>query len=85
MLRITRAANGEVVFRLSGRMEVENIVELETLLGAESSGRRMVLDLEDLALVDQDVVRFLRCCEADGINLENCPGYIREWMKRETG
>ena len=44
MRKITRAANGEVVFKLSGRMARE----LETLLSAEESGRRVVLDLKDL-------------------------------------
>jgi len=80
MLRITRAANGEVVFKLSGRMGGENIGEMETLVSAEPSGRHIVVDLKDLTLVDQDVVSFLRHCEADGIQLKNCPPYIRKWI-----
>jgi hypothetical protein len=28
-------------------------------------------------------VKFLRDCEADGMELENCPEYVREWMERE--
>ena len=83
MLRITKTANGEVVFKLSGRMDAENVSELEELLSAEASGRRIVLDLEDLTLVDQDVVSFLRRCEADSIQLKNCPAYIREWITGE--
>jgi hypothetical protein len=80
MLKITRTANGEVVFKLSGRMGAENVGELETLFSAEASGRRIVLDLKDLTLVDQDVVSFLRRCEAGSIQLRNCPAYIREWI-----
>jgi anti-anti-sigma regulatory factor len=80
MLKITRTANGEVVFKLSGRMGAENVGELETLFSAEASGRRIVLDLKDLTLVDQDVVGFLRRCEAGSIQLKNCPAYIREWI-----
>jgi anti-anti-sigma regulatory factor len=83
MLRITRTANGEVVFKLSGRIETENIAELKALLSAETNGRRVHLDLSDLTLVDQNVVSFLRHCEADGIELRNCPAYVREWMKQE--
>jgi anti-anti-sigma regulatory factor len=83
MLKITRAGNGEVVFKLSGRMGAENIGELETLISAEASGRRIVLDLKDLTLVDQDAVSFLRRCEADSIQLNNCPAYIREWIAGE--
>ena len=71
------------MFKLSGRMDAENIGELETLIGGETSGRRIALDLKDLTLVDQDVVSFLRRCEADSIELKNCPAYIREWITRE--
>jgi anti-anti-sigma regulatory factor len=83
MLKITRAANGEVVFKLSGRMGAQNIAELETLISAEASGSRIVLDLKDLRLVDQDVVSFLRRCEAGSIQLKNCPAYIRKWITEE--
>jgi len=85
MLKISRAANGEVVFTVSGRMGAENVGELEKLFSAEASGRRIVLDLKDLTLVDQDVVSFLNRCEADNITLKNCPAYIREWITRERG
>jgi anti-anti-sigma regulatory factor len=80
MLKITRAGNGEVVFKLSGRMGGENVGELKALISVEPSGRRIVVDLKDLTLVDQDVVSFLRQCEADGIQLKNCPPYIRKWI-----
>ena len=83
MLKITRTANGEVVFKLSGRLGAENVSELEALTSAEASGRRIVLDLEDLTLVDQDVVSFLTRCKAEGMELKNCPAYIREWITRQ--
>ena len=83
MLKITRAANGEVVIKLSGRMGAENIEELEMLISAEASGRGIVLDLKDLTLVDQDAVSFLRRCEADILQLRNCPAYIRKWIMGE--
>jgi len=80
MLRIMRTANGEVVFNLIGRMEADNVGELDALLSAESGAPSVVLNLKDLRLVDQDVVNFLRRCEGDGIQLRNCPAYIREWL-----
>jgi anti-anti-sigma regulatory factor len=83
MFKITRAPNGQVVFNLSGRMDAENIGELETLLSEEARDRVIVLDMKDLRLVDQDVVSFLRRCETDGIQLRNCPAYIREWINGE--
>ena len=83
MLKITRAANGDVVFTVSGRMDAENLAELKTLFNSEASGRRITLDLKELTLVDNDAVRFLERCEADNIQLKNCPAYIREWITRE--
>jgi hypothetical protein len=84
MLKIQRSSTGqEVVFVLSGRMDAENLGQLETLLRKEASDSRTVLDLKDLTLVDQDVVSFLRGCEADGIQLRNCPAYIRAWINGE--
>ena len=82
MLRITRTENGEVAIKLSGRMDTENMGELETLVRKEADGSRIVLDLRDLTLVDQDAVSFLKRCEADNITLKNCPEYIREWITR---
>jgi hypothetical protein len=83
MLKITRAANGEVIMKLSGRMGTEDLGELEKLINAEAEGRRIILDLKDLKLVDQGAVNFLRRCEADNITLKNCPAYIREWIAGE--
>jgi anti-anti-sigma regulatory factor len=83
VLKITRAAKEEVVIKLSGRMDAENLAELEALMTSEVDGRRIVLDLRDLTLVDQDAVSFLKRCEADNITLKNCPAYIREWITRE--
>ena len=83
MLKITRAANGEVIFSVSGRMDAENLDELKQLFISESRGRHIALDLKELTLVDQDAVSFLERCEADNIRLKNCPAYIREWIARE--
>ena len=83
MLRITRKANGEVVFNVSGQLTTESVAELETLIAAETKGRRIVLDCTDLRSVDGEAVRFLEKWEADSIKLKNCGLYIREWIRRE--
>jgi hypothetical protein len=85
MLKIQRRTNGGVIFTLSGRIEAEDIDELRRLLELEEAGRRIALDLKDVTLVDRDAVKFLTDCEADGIKLENCPAYVREWIARESG
>lgn len=83
MLRITRKANGEVVFRVSGELDAENVAEIATVISAEKKGTRIVLDLTDLRSVDGEAVKSLEKWEADSIKLKNCGGYIREWIRRE--
>ena len=80
MLRTRRTANGQVLFTLSGRIETEDIKQLQELLAAETSGRQLVLDLRDVTLVNADAVKFLGRCEADGTKLENCPLHVRKWI-----
>ena len=83
MLRITRKVNGEVVFKVSGQLSAENVAEMESLIAAESKGRRIVLDCTDLRSVDGEAVKFLEKWQADSIKLKNCGLYIREWIRRE--
>ena len=72
-----------MVFTLSGRIDKEHIVELETLIAAEGRLRRIILDLTDMTLIGQDGVNFLAQCEAADIVLVNCVPYIREWITRQ--
>jgi anti-anti-sigma regulatory factor len=83
MLRITRKANGEAVFKISGQLTAENVAELEALIAAEKKGRKIVLDCADLRSVDGEAVKFLEKWETDSIKLKNCGLYIREWIRRE--
>jgi len=85
MLKIQRSQNGKVVFTLSGRIEAEDVAELQRLFALETAEHHVVLDLKDVTLVDRGAVKFLAQCEADSIKLENCPPYVREWIGRENG
>ena len=62
-------------------MEAEQVAELKKLFDRDC--RNIILDLRDLRLAARDAVRFLRGCEADGMKLENCPAYVRDWMDSE--
>jgi pimeloyl-ACP methyl ester carboxylesterase len=42
------------------------------------------VDLEEVSIVDVESVRFLNSCELGGIELRQCPQYVREWMSREA-
>jgi hypothetical protein len=83
-LKIQRsAADGFVVFTLSGRLQEEYLTELQNLFEFQDIDQGIVLDLREVRLVDRDAVKFLARCEADGIKLDNCPDYIREWIEKE--
>ncbi len=72
-----------VTYSLSGRIKAEEVPELQRLFEVEGQNRRIVLDLKEVQLVDRDAVRFLALCEAQGIRLDHCPAYIREWIRGE--
>jgi hypothetical protein len=78
MLKIEKDSDGHVsILRLIGRVESEHIEELKIQI--EGSPQTSVLDLEEVTLVNYEVVGFFATCEAKGIELRNCPLYIRAW------
>jgi anti-anti-sigma regulatory factor len=82
MLRIERDLDGETtIIRLIGRIQAEHVDQLKTLVSGR--GRKFIVNLEDVTLVDVQVVRFFGTCQQGGIELRNCPPYIREWILRE--
>jgi anti-anti-sigma regulatory factor len=83
-LRIQRSVERRsVVFILTGRIQADQVPDLEALLKSESSECDMVLDLKHVKLVDRDAVQFLASREAAGTELRNCSAYIREWITQE--
>ena len=83
MMKIKKTGNGNVVLVISGHLDEVNIVELKKEIGTEPKGCSLILDLTDLTLVDREAVRFLKQGENDGIKLQNCPTYVREWIALE--
>jgi ABC-type transporter Mla MlaB component len=81
-LRIEKASNNDAVaLRLIGEMQSEDLDALKAQMN--HSRRRLQFDLDEVTRVDVVGVRFLNSCEESGVELRNCPPYIREWMKRE--
>lgn len=88
MFQIRRSEDtGRVTFTLSGRIEEEELAELQNLLETEAGAplKAIVLDLTDVKLLHRDAVKFLANCEAGGIELRNCPSYVREWIEKGRG
>jgi anti-anti-sigma regulatory factor len=73
----------QVVFTLTGRIQAEQISELQALVKSDLPDHNLVLDLKEVKLVDRDAVRFLGEIEAQGARLRNCSAFVREWISRE--
>ena len=72
-----------VVFTLTGRIQTEQVSELQALVKSDLPNHSLVLDLKEVKLVDRDAVRFLAEIEAQGARLRNCSAFVREWISRE--
>jgi hypothetical protein len=83
MLRIEKDSAGCVTkLRLSGRIQSDQIDSIRSELDGDCCTEK-ILDLSQITLVDLGVVRFLISCEDEGVELVQCPAYVREWMLRE--
>ena len=82
MLRIEKDCDGCVTrLRLSGRIQIHLIASIRSAISDCCAHK--ILDLSEVTLVDLEVVRFLIRCEDEGIELVQCPPYVREWIVRE--
>ena len=80
-LKIETLAGGYgTTLKLIGRIRAEHLAELT---GQITASVPTVLELREVTLVDAEVVRFLSACESEGIHLQHCSAYIREWIVRE--
>ena len=78
------APGGFVVFRVSGRIDAGYVELLQELMENEKIAKgRLALDLTEVTVVSHEAVRAFNVAEANGIELRNCPAYIREWISRD--
>ena len=76
-------AGGSVVFRVSGRIDDAYFEVLQELIENEKTAKgRLALDLTEVTVVSLEAVRALTVAEDNGIELRNCPAYLREWISR---
>ena len=82
MLRIEKHSDGCVTtLRLCGRIQSDCIRGIRAAMDGGCTYK--ILDLSEVTLVDIAVVRFLIVCENEGVELVQCPPYVREWIARE--
>jgi len=82
MMKIEILLDGNTAtLRISGQIDEDHLTAIQAELRRYRP--RVVLDLAEATLVDRAVVRFLAAREGEGVELQNCPRYIREWIGRE--
>ena len=71
-----------MVFRISGRITEQDV---ETLRASLEQERGMVaaIDLTDVLIVNRETITLLAVSKSNGVELRNCPAYIREWVRKE--
>jgi hypothetical protein len=69
-----------VLLFISGHLQEGYINMIDDLLAKETDP--VALDLGEVTLVDREAVKFLATLDARGVGLRNCPGFIREWMRK---
>ena len=76
--------NGSVVLHVSGRIDGTSVDALRELTAKEKTTKGgLAIDLAEVTLVSREAVRTLSLAETNGIELRNCPAYVREWISRE--
>jgi anti-anti-sigma regulatory factor len=72
---------GLLILHISGQITGKDVDLLRSLLEQERSV--VAIDLKNVLLVDREAIKLLAMCESNGVELRNCPAYIREWVTRE--
>jgi len=81
-LKIESAFDGKTAtLRLCGRIEGDHLDAIQAEIRRYTP--RLVFNLGEATLVDREVVLFLSSLEVEGVELVDCPRYIREWIARE--
>ena len=79
-------SDGCVVLRVSGRIDGTCVATLRESVDKEKTTKAgLAIDLTAVTLVNQEAVDALAVAEANGIELRDCPAYVREWVSRAKG
>jgi hypothetical protein len=81
MIEQVFSGHNKFVLRMCGRMQREHVDTIKGLIGTKDNDT--ILDLLEVMLVDRDAVIFLAACQRKGIELRNCPAFLREWIAKE--
>jgi anti-anti-sigma regulatory factor len=70
-----------LVLHVCGRVDIECLNTLKELIEPENA--KIVLDLSEVTLAGRDAAMFFAVCERKGVELRNCPAFLRLWVAEE--
>ena len=83
MFSLTASAggNGSTIVSLAGNVSEDVLPEINRIIDRD---RRVALDLSEVTLMDRMSARFFAEQLQRGIELLDCPMYIKHWILREV-
>jgi anti-anti-sigma regulatory factor len=83
-LTATPKSDGFVILALTGNVSEDVLPEIHRLIAC-GNGRegRVALDLSEVTLMDRTAARFFAEQVERGIELVDCPSYLKRWILRE--
>lgn len=87
MFTMTALSNftGSMTLALAGNVSEDALPEIDRLIHDGTRIQKQVaLDLSEVTLMDRAAARFFAQQAKRGIELVNCPIYLKHWISRET-
>ena len=75
---ILAAHADSITLGLSGHVSLQTLTEIERLVAG--AHKQVVLDLSEVTLLDRDAAVFFGEELSRGVELVNCPPYIKDWI-----
>jgi hypothetical protein len=73
-------SDGFVIVALTGSVSEDVLPEIHRIIKTD---RRVALDLSEVTLMDRTAARFFAEQVQRGIELVDCPSYLKRWILRE--
>ena len=87
MFTMTALSNftGSTTLALAGNVNEDALPEIDRFIhdGARIQ-QQLMLDLSEVTLMDRAAARFFAEQSKRGVELVNCPIYLKRWISRET-
>ena len=72
--------SGAVTLGVGGNVSKAALPEIDRFIASERKQKRVVIDLSEVTLLDHAAARFYNEKLRLGVELVNCPCYIRHWI-----